>query len=231
MFEPAKRGDRFFATTFRTVACATTINHLSDAVVTMQVLVPYRVDEPKTRLAPVLDDEERREFSRLMLGDVLAAVRNAGYDPTVLSTAPLSGVDCVDERPLTVAVNSHLEPNTAVVMADLALVTPSVLEKLFETNEDVVLAPGRGGGTNAIVARHPQFRVDYHGASYRDHVEICEAIGASVRTIDSYRLGTDIDEPADLAEVLLHGDGRAADWLGERFELSSANGRTGVKRY
>lgn len=228
-----------------------------------RVLVPYRVDDPKTRLAPVLDAQERRELSRRMLKDVLSTVRAAGYDPTVLSTAPLPDEDCVvDDRPLTAAVNAQLRseterdevpqaagrrpatesnnvrqaagrsPATAVVMADLALTTPAAVSRLLETPGDVVFAPGRGGGTNAVVVRHPDFRVDYHGASFRDHRDRCEAIGASIRTVDSYRLGTDIDEPADLAELLLHGTGGAADWLGDRFRLctDSDTGRVGVER-
>lgn len=209
---------------------AAIIDHPADTAVTMRVLVPYRVDEPKTRLASVLDRAERREFSRHMLTDVLGTIQEAGYHPTVLSTEPLPVKSVVDERPLTVAVNSHLEPGTAVVMADLALITPDALSRLLAPDADVVLVPGRGGGTNAIVAHHPRFRVDYHGLSYRDHVTICEEIGADVRTIDSYRLGTDIDEPDDLAEVLLHGNGTATDWLDERFELSISNGRVGVER-
>jgi 2-phospho-L-lactate guanylyltransferase len=197
----------------------------------MRVLVPYRVDEPKTRLAPMLDTQERRELSRLMLIDVLTAVHEAGYEPTVLSTASLADREVIiDERPLTAAVNEYLEPNTAVVMADLALATPEALSRLLETDGDVVLTPGRGGGTNALVSRHPQFRVDYHGASYRDHVTICDEIGADTRMIDSYRLSTDIDETNDLVELLLHGEGRAANWLDARFELSLSNGRVGVER-
>jgi 2-phospho-L-lactate guanylyltransferase len=210
----------------------------NEQTLTMRVLVPYRVEEPKTRLAPMLDLRERRELSRLMLVDVLTAIREAGYEPTVLSTAPLSIREevVVDDRPLTAAVNGHLESdsdrdtNTAIVMADLALVTSEVLSRLLEADGDVVLAPGRGGGTNALVTRHPQFRVDYHGASYRDHRAVCDEIGASTRVIDSHRLSTDIDETDDLGELLLHGDGRAADWLDTRFELSVSNGRVGVER-
>lgn len=197
-----------------------------------RVLVPYCVEEPKTRLAPVLSLDERRELSRCMLDDVLSAVREAGYEPTVLSTAPLSDVDAiVDERPLTEAVNAHLQPGQGVVMADLALATPTAVARLIESSGDVVLAPGRGGGTNALLTRHPAFRVDYHGASYRDHLNRCRAIGASVKTIDSYTLGTDIDEPDDLVELLLHGTGTATDWLTDRFVLDTdTDRRVGVER-
>jgi 2-phospho-L-lactate guanylyltransferase len=73
--------------------------------------------------------------------------------------------------------------------------------------------------------------VDYHGASYLDHREIAAAVGAAFETVDSHRLGTDVDEPADLAEVLIHGEGRAATWLREAgFALDASEGRVSVVR-
>jgi 2-phospho-L-lactate guanylyltransferase len=207
-----------------------------------RVVVPIDVDRPKTRLAPVLDAEERRTFALAMTEDVLGAVRDAGLDPLLLATGPVpASIDApavVDDRSLTAAVNAVLatafdesgEPPgpgaptdaggdlavdapVAVVMADLALATPAALGRLVATGGDVVLVPGRGGGTNALVARTAGFRVDYHGVSYRDHRRAAERLGATVGTVDSHRLSTDVDEPADLVEVLLHGEGAAVDWL------------------
>lgn len=202
----------------------------------MRTVVPFAVSEPKTRLSSALSPGERREFSRAMLADVLSALRALGHDPEVLATddVDLEATVTVDDRPLDPAVNDVLE-NTdgpvAVVVADLALVTPAALDRLFAPDADVVLAPGRGGGTNAFVARHPDFRVDYHDASIRDHRRIARELTDNVVEVDSFRLATDVDEPADLAEVLLHGESDAADWLAEKgFELSLENGRVSVSR-
>jgi len=202
----------------------------------MRVLVPFAAEDPKTRLSDVLDADERAAFARTMLEDVLDAIRDTGQSPELLATAPLD-VDVpvtVDERPLTPAVDAALAATdgpVAVVMADLALATSAALERLFDSEGDVVLAPGRGGGTNALVARHPEFRVDYHGVSFRDHREAAREIGADVAVVDSHRLATDVDERADLAEVLLHGEGAAADWLREAgFALSADGGRVRVVR-
>ena len=220
----------------------------------MEVVVPFSTDGPKTRLSPVLSATERSELARAMLDDVLAAVTATGNDPRVLATGALDAdpgcpVD-VDDRPLTDAVNAVLDARldvgdasdgdraasprpVAVVMADLALATPDALGGLFAAGRraDVALAPGRGGGTNAFVAAHPAFRVDYHGASYLDHRRIAAAADADVATVDSHRLATDIDEPADLAEVLIHGDGRAVDWLRDAgFALDASGGRVAVTR-
>ncbi|MFB6243649.1 MAG: 2-phospho-L-lactate guanylyltransferase [Halobaculum sp.] len=167
----------------------------------------------------------------------------------------------VDERPLEDAVNAvladrepdHEEP-LGVVMADLALASPAAVRRLVEPRPtrpppsradeaatesseesaqtaDIVIAPGLGGGTNAVVVRHPAFRVDYHGASVRDHRQIASELDATVREVDSRRLATDIDRRSDLAEVLLHGEGAARDWLVDAgFRLVTGNGRVGVER-
>jgi 2-phospho-L-lactate/phosphoenolpyruvate guanylyltransferase len=208
----------------------------------MRVLVPFAADEPKTRLESVLSADERAAFARAMLRDVLTAIDAAGGEPTVLSTAPLAldpsvpASVVVDDRPLTPAVDARLptargDDPVAVVMADLALATPAALERLFTAGGDVTIAPGRGAGTNALVVDHPEFRVDYHGGSYLDHREIAAEIGADLETVDSFRLSTDIDEPADLVEVLVHGTDRAPATLRERgFELEADDGRVGVVR-
>lgn len=199
----------------------------------MRVVVPVAAEHPKTRLADVLTREERVAFTLAMLADVLRAIRGAGGDPEVLSTAPIEvGVPVtVDDRPLTPAVNAALaDLPTAVVMADLPLTTPDVLEELFETPGDVAIAPGRGGGTNALVVRHPEFRADYHGGSFLKHRAAARERG-TLSVVDSHRLASDIDEPDDLVELLIHGDGAAAEWLRDAgFELVRRESRLGVVR-
>ncbi|MFB6194759.1 MAG: 2-phospho-L-lactate guanylyltransferase [Haloplanus sp.] len=219
----------------------------------MRIFVPFEASRPKTRLGPTLDADERDAFARAMLRDVLDAVVAAGHDPEVVATAPLSAAtaesaDCgdvlddaavsVDDRPLSTAVNDRLaaaadDLPVGVVVADLALATPAAIDRLVAAgaDADVAIAPGRGGGTNALVVSHPEFRVDFHGVSYRDHLTAARAVDAAVCVVDSMRLATDVDEPADLVEVLLHGDGRAAAWLRDAgFELDAGEGRVGVAR-
>jgi len=201
----------------------------------VQLFVPFAAERPKTRLSAVLDNDERRELSRAMLDDVLDALeRAAPVSPTLLATAPLESNHrvVVDDRPLTEAVNARLgSAPTAVVMADLPLATPDALGPLFETSTDLAIAAGLGGGTNAFLARDPAFHVDYHGASYLDHLAIAEKAGLSITEIDSRRLAVDVDEPEDLAELLLHGEGAAREWLVDAgFELDTGSGRVTVAR-
>ncbi|TKR28072.1 2-phospho-L-lactate guanylyltransferase [Natronomonas salsuginis] len=199
----------------------------------MDALVPFAAREPKTRLATVLEPDERVEFARTMLRDVCSAIDATDASPTVLSTDPIDSEwpVVVDDRPLTAAVNDRLDPPVAVVMADLALATPDALSRLFGAEGEVVIAPGLGGGTNALVVREPDFHTDYHGASVADHRRIASEVGVEATAVDSFRLAVDIDEPEDLAELLLHGSGESVEWLRSAgFELSTPDGRVTVRR-
>ncbi len=202
----------------------------------MRVIVPFDASDPKTRLAPVLSAQERRAFADAMLSDVLAAIDRAGHDAHVITTAEVDvpTPTTVDTRPLSTALNdalSTVDRPVAIVMADLPLVTSHTVSRLFDAEGDLVIAPGLGGGTNALVIRTPAFHVDYHGASCRKHREIADRLGLSVTECDSRRLATDIDEPADLREVLLHTDGRAARWLQDRdFSIAVSSGRVSADR-
>jgi 2-phospho-L-lactate guanylyltransferase len=212
----------------------------------MRVVVPFDAVDPKTRLRPLLDTAERHAFARCMLGDVLDAICDAVTEATVdvLTTAPVdTGLEhgrevgvVVDDRPLSPAVNDIVTETVGtealiVVMADLALVTPEAVTRLVETAGDVVLAPGRGVGTNALVVRAPDFRVDFHGTSFLDHRRAASAVG-TVGTVDSFRLSTDIDEADDLVEAFVHGGGRTTEWLRARFELvvDDEGGRVSLDR-
>ncbi|WP_435181198.1 2-phospho-L-lactate guanylyltransferase [Halorussus sp. AFM4] len=203
----------------------------------MRVVVPFDPRDPKTRLDAVLGESERGEFARVMLADVVEAIRSTDTTPEVLTPTHIEvsgATTLVDDRPLSRAVNAVLNASAepvAVVMADLPMLTPAACSRLFEASGEVVLARGTGGGTNALVNRHPDFRVDYHGASYLDHLDIAERCGASVTRFDSYLFGVDVDEPDDLQEVLLHGRGRSDEWLRDAgFRLETGDGRATVKR-
>jgi 2-phospho-L-lactate guanylyltransferase len=204
----------------------------------MRVVVPFDATEPKTRLAPRLDAAERRAFAERMLADVVRAVDASATETEirVLATADVdppgdapAAID-VDDRPLSTVVTDAVDATVgdgdggehealAVVMADLALATPAALDRLFGTPGDVVLAPGLGVGTNALVVRTPGFGADFHGASFLDHRRAAADVG-TVETVDSFRLSVDVDEPADLVEAYVHGGDRTRAWLDARFDLA-----------
>jgi len=184
----------------------------------MEVIVPFSTERPKSRLSAVLTPDERAAFARTMLQDVLAAIDAADGEPRILrparsvsispprwksTTAPDRRGQRGDRRPSRKRRrrarrrHRHGRPRAR----DAERPAGAVRGRTRGRGRD---RPGRGGGTNAFVAGHPAFRVDYHGASYLDHRRIADEIGAGVRVVDSHRLATDVDEPADLAELLIH---------------------------
>lgn len=197
----------------------------------MLFYIPFKPESPKTRLSRLLSPDERVEFSFCMLDDVYSAVEESGHDPVVLTTHRLDGYEPgfdlgyetrLCPEPLTPAVNSVLdEAPVGVVMSDVCIATPDSVLRLVERggDTDLSLAPGRNGGTNAFVSWTSEFEVDYHGTSYIDHLETARSRGIDTSTVDSFRLSTDVDEPDDLIEVLLHGEGMSHDYIADRFEV------------
>ncbi len=108
-----------------------------------------------------------------------------------------------------------------IAMADLPLMRPSDIADLVRTPGDVVIVPGWGGGTNLILIRDPSFRVSYYGLSFLKHLQKAEDMGLSAGVFESFRCSSDIDEPSDLVEALVHGWGRTPELLRDMgFELS-----------
>jgi 2-phospho-L-lactate guanylyltransferase len=206
-------------------------------------VIPFKPRNPKTRLSCVLSQEERERFAMAMLADVVEAVRGGGCSPRILSTERF-GFEGSGFRgaPVTVnpaGLNEALNPILAgmdgpclIVMADLPLLTPEAVRLLTGTHMMVAIAPGRGGGTNAIyLAEASRFHVDYYGASFLKHLAIARQFGLSCEMPDSFRLHTDVDEKEDLVELLIHGSGESRRFLDDLgFTLLIERGRVGVAR-
>lgn len=204
----------------------------------IQALIPFKPVNPKTRLSPVLTQEEREDFARAMISDVVSSVEKAGCDSVLLCTSPFSldGVEVhVVEEGLNESLNHmlvHCTTPVLIIMSDLPLVRDDDLRRLLETEEDVAIVPGLGGGTNVIFVKEPaKFHVQYYGFSFARHMRIAKECGLSVEIVDSMRMSADIDEPGDLVEILIHGTGNARIWLEMHdFSLSAESGRLKVMR-
>jgi 2-phospho-L-lactate guanylyltransferase len=187
----------------------------------IHIVIPFKHQGAKSRLSSVLSPGERRLLAFAMLKDVLSAVLGFGR-ATVLSRP---GLDIAEIGREAEILESELELNDAlnsliaeearrgwpsdilIGLADLALLTEEDVAGILNCRGDVVLCPGRGGGTNMILMRSPEFRVCYQGLSFPKHLAFAREAGLKVSVFESFRAGCDIDEPEDLAEVLLHGKG------------------------
>lgn len=200
--------------------------------------LPFRPENPKTRLSGILTEAERTAFADAMLHDVVSALRDAEIPVTILSTAEYAceGASvAVRNEGLNEALNRFLSDSgkpVLIIMSDLPLVTRETILRVVSTEKDIAVVPGTGGGTNILFIRNPKaYHVQYYGYSFKRHLEIAEQLNMTVDVIDSLRMSTDVDEPEDLVELLIHGNGSAKRWLEENgFSLCAEDGRVSVKR-
>lgn len=210
----------------------------------VHIIIPFKLDGAKSRLSPVLSPEERRQLARAMLRDVLDAVFGTG-SVTLLARSGFGKSDIDGDfdilecsLELNDALNALIEDrqrkgwqeDLLIVMADLAILTQDDVSGIILTEGDVVLSPGRGGGTNMILIRDPKFRTRYSGLSFPKHLRLAKELCLKVAVYESYRAGCDIDEPSDMAEVLIHSWGKTRSFLKDLGFVISENGRAGCIR-
>jgi len=194
----------------------------------VRIIVPHRgLSAAKTRLAPVLDREERVALARTLLAGVLRVARQAAGDVVIISPAaqlePIAaeaGARLVVQRGM--GLNAGLDQARAEALAegvellavlhgDLPNLSPDdVLALLAAVDGDrgVAIAPDRKGtGTNGLALRPPGvigFRFgDDSFAAHR-----AEAMAAALEPLVVRRPGLafDLDTPEDLARWLELGD-------------------------
>lgn len=193
----------------------------------LRIIVPFKLNGAKSRLSSVLTEKERRLLAFAMLRDVLDVL--AGDNRVTVLSQP--GLDTVVVERVVEVLESKLNLNDAlnsmieeeanrnwqsdilIVMADLALLSRRDVTDILNCKGDVVLCPGRGGGTNMILIRSPKFRTCYQGLSFPKHLGLAKAKGLKAAVFESFRAGCDIDEPEDLTEVLIHGKGQSKQVL------------------
>lgn len=211
----------------------------------MRAVIPFKKSNAKSRLSQLLSEKEREEFAFAMLNDVVETLISSGcFDVIdVLSTSiiEIGGTNIVlTEKGLNEVLNEYLKKMAShsinepvlIIMADIPLVSAANIKNIVTSKADIVIAPGRMGGTNAIFIRKPSgFYFDYYGASFLKHKEIASMKGLNFEVFDSFNLSTDIDEVEDIVEVLIHGKGHAASYLKKLgFSMVESEGRVGVRR-
>lgn len=208
-----------------------------------KAIIPFKKERAKSRLGDVLSEKEREEFAVRMLGDVLVALSESEIEEVeIISTCSEEQIkedlklglklnlELVskpnlnlkltvreDGRGLNEVLNEEIKDEkepVLIIMADVPLATPESINEIVGHEEDVVIAPGREGGTNALFLRKPyKFAVSYYGISCLKHIETAKRRDLSYAIHDSFFISTDIDEVDDLIELLIHGRGFSAEYL------------------
>ena len=204
------------------------------------IFVPVKhLEASKQRLSPLLSAPERFALAEAMLQDVLAALdasRHRGYvalvsgDGRAHRLANQYGFDVIDDPDdpgetgaIEMATRAAIERRTEftlVLPADIPLVTTAEVGDIFAAAppEGTVLAPSASGrGTNAVLQRPPGlFPLRFGNDSFLPHLAAARATGKPVEVLRLAGIGVDIDEPADLTDLLAApGDTRAQRLLGE----------------
>ncbi|MBW6518812.1 MAG: 2-phospho-L-lactate guanylyltransferase [ANME-2 cluster archaeon] len=198
----------------------------------MRAVIPFKKDNAKSRLSEVLSKNQREEFALKMLHDIVNVliesdtftdidILNSSLSSIINNNYPLDVNLLVSDKNLNDALNeylkrasSHTNDEIFIIMADMPLVTKKQIHQMTALKGDVIIAPGSRGGTNALLIRRPDiFRVDYYGTSFLDHLRISKETGLDVDIFDSFMVSTDIDEPDDLIELMIHGQGTAVEYL------------------
>jgi 2-phospho-L-lactate guanylyltransferase len=197
------------------------------------ILIPVKdLTRAKQRLALLMTQEERTRLAWAMLENTFAAAaaaRNVDRIAVVTLYAPAIelarnyGMELIAEteqisESASVDFGSRKAKKrgaTAVLRLpiDLPLITAGDIETIFEHDGEgpsIVIVPSRDGtGTNAILRRPPDLFPSHFGPdSLAKHLADAAAVKASCRVIELHRIALDIDDPSDVSEFILQGQGR-----------------------
>jgi len=190
---------------------------------TWAIIPVKRLSEAKSSLRAKLTPKQRSRLVLSMLADVLGAVHQApsiasvavvSPDERVLSFARLHGAEGVAEpglglnEALKLAIRHTISKgidSVLILPADLPLLKSVDVENLIaaaSAPRDVVIAPSKAKGTNALFLRPPDLiNLRFGGESFPLHVKEASQAGVRPRIYRSTTVALDIDEPEDLLSV------------------------------
>jgi 2-phospho-L-lactate guanylyltransferase len=202
------------------------------------ILVPVKnLENAKERLSSVLSPVERRALAEAMLQDVMDALAAVNHhtrvgvvtsDPLATSLAQhykfalipdpanLGETDAIAHATERCIANG--EDSTLVIPGDIPLVQPQDIEQVLAAApaEGSVLVPGWDGrGSNAVFRRPADlFPLRFGNDSFLPHLRAAQATGKPCVVLQLPRIGLDVDNPADLAQLLAaEGNSRAQKFL------------------
>ena len=194
---------------------------------TSRIIVPHRgLEHAKTRLAAVLEPDERAALAERLLRHVLATAVSTGHEVVVISPDPALSL-LVEATGATLSVQHGMGLNTGLRQArgealaagvtliavlhgdlpDLAAADITALIAAARSALAVAIAPDAAGrGTNGL-ALSPPDAIDFAFGpdSFAAHRAAGERSGAAVTIVQRAGLAFDLDTPADLAAWLDRG--------------------------
>lgn len=205
----------------------------------MWAILPIKLfSRAKTRLAALLDENERASLARAMADDVLGSLCGAPgiecvyvvtAEPAAEALAGTHGALCLPEGDSGLGLNGAVgraflrlaaegAESLVVVHSDLPLLSRAeirsvCLEHARGGGKSVCVVPDRRReGTNLLALRPPAFmRPQYGAQSFANHCAQARSFGAAVGVCELAGGGLDIDLPEDVEALLAdRGDGARA---------------------
>jgi len=205
---------------------------------TCAIIPVSRFSHAKTRLSPTLTPIERENLLKSMLKDVIKVLKNSvdrvmviSSDKDVLDYVDKLEVESLEEYGST-DLNGALKQAVDYCANDCSkiLITPSDIPLLREehvkdilkTGEDVdvVIAPAKGGGTNALLMPPPGIEMMFGDCSFFKHLEEAGKVGLTFSVFDSFYISLDVNTAEDLGEIMLHGKNTNTRRFLEELELN-----------
>jgi len=198
------------------------------------ILVPIKsTAAAKQRLASILDQPSRTKLAQAMLTDVLTTLHEWKHRPKIgVVTGDAYATKLAIEYEFEVIADpdnpgetgaiematrlcvARGEESTLVIPADIPLIEAGELEEIYKhaPMEGTVLVPAADGrGTNAALRRPANlFPLRFGNDSFKPHHAVAQETGKPCVILRLPGIAADVDNPADLQQLLsLPGDTRA----------------------
>ena len=192
---------------------------------TIAIIPVSRFTHAKTRLSPTLTALERENLLKSMLKDVIGVLKGKvsevvviSSDEDVLNYVKGMGVVSLIEKgstdlngALTQAVSwcSDHSDQVLIVPSDVPLMKVEHVDSLIRMGEtaDIVIAPAKGGGTNALLCPVNGMEMKFGECSFFEHINVAESKNWQYAVYDSFYMSLDVNTAEDLGEIMLHGTG------------------------
>ena len=157
--------------------------------------------------------------------DVIGAIKGSvdqvvviSSDKDVLNFVKDLNVTCLSEKgktdlngALTQAVEwcSNHASQVLIVPSDVPLIHPDQVREMIELSDKwpMVIAPAKGGGTNAMLCPTRDIGMKFGDWSFFEHLKEAENAGMPWYIYDSFYLSLDVNTAEDLGEIMIHGFG------------------------
>jgi 2-phospho-L-lactate/phosphoenolpyruvate guanylyltransferase len=190
---------------------------------TIAIIPVSRFTHAKTRLSPTLTPLERENLLKAMLKDVIGVLKQKvsevlviSSDEEVLKYVDDMGVVSLKEEGSTdlngaliqaLRWCSGLSDQVLIVPSDVPLIKVEHVDKIIKMGEtaDLVIAPAKGGGTNALLCPVENMEMKFGECSFFEHITVASSHNWQYAVFDSFYMSLDVNTAEDLGEIMLHG--------------------------